>query len=187
VWRRRCQVVFGLLAEEHDQKPRGKLGAERLRRCARSFPSVVFQPSDPDPDARLSVAAWVKTAGVSNVRAPIALDASSPVWPIASADGIICINMIPISPWEATLGLIKGAAAALSLASPLYLYGPYIREGFETAPSNQAFDQSLRDRDPNWGLRDLEAVAAMAQSVGFSAPVITEVPANDLSVVFRRV
>ena len=77
--------------------------------------------------------------------------------------------MVHISPWEATLGLIKGAAAILPPGSPLYLYGPYKREGFETAPSNQAFDQSLRDRDPNWGLRDLEAVAATAQSVGFSA------------------
>ena len=120
------------------------------------------------------------------MRAPIALDASNPVWPIASADGIICINMIHISPWEATVGLIKGAAAILPSRSPLYLYGPYKREGFETAPSNQAFDQSLRDRDPNWGLRDLEAVAATAQTLGFSAPVITEMPANNLSVVCRR-
>ena len=119
--------------------------------------------------------------------APIELDASSPVWPIPWADGIICINMIHISPWEATLGLIKGAAAILPTASPLYLYGPYIREGFATAESNQAFDRSLRDRNPTWGLRDLEAVAAMARSAGFSAPVITEMPANNLSVVFRRV
>ena len=105
---------------------------------------------------------------------------------IASADGIICINMVHISPWEATLGLIKGAAAILPPASPFYLYGPYIREGFATAPSNQAFDRSLRDRNPTSGLRDLEAVAAIAQSVGFSAPVFTEMPANNLSVVFRR-
>jgi hypothetical protein len=94
--------------------------------------------------------------------------------------------MIHISPWQATLGLIKGAAAILRPASPLYLYGPYKREGFETAPSNQAFDQSLRARNPVWGLRDLEAVSAIAGSVGFSAPDITEMPANNLSVVFRR-
>jgi hypothetical protein len=94
--------------------------------------------------------------------------------------------MIHISPWEATLGLIKGAAAILPPGSPLYLYGPYLREGIPTAPSNQAFDQNLRDRNPSWGLRHLEAVSAMAQSVGFSAPVITEMPANNLSVVFRR-
>jgi hypothetical protein len=129
----------------------------------------------------------VKATRVTNVRAPIALDASHSVWPIASADGIICIDMVHISPWEATLGLIKGAAAILPSESPLYLCGPYIREGFATAPSNQALDRSLRDRNPTWGLRDLEAVAAIAQSVGFSVPTITEMPANNLSVVFHRI
>ena len=128
----------------------------------------------------------MKATGVTNVTAPIALEASQSVWPIASADGIICINMVHISPWEATLGLIKGAAAILPPGSPLYLYGPYIREGFATTPSNQAFDRSLRDRNSTWGLRNLETVAAIAQSVGFSAPVITEMPANNLSVMFRR-
>ena len=123
---------------------------------------------------------------VTNVRAPIALDTLHSVWPIASADGIICINMIHISPWEATVGLIKGAAAILPSGSPLYLYGPYLREEFATAPSNQAFDQSLRDRNPKWGLRDLEVVAATAQTLGISGPVITEMPANNLSAVFRR-
>jgi len=159
---------------------------EHVVHFARCFPKLVFQPSDPDPDARLSVGAWVKATGVTNVRAPIALDALHSVWPIASADGIICINMIHISPWEATLGLIKGAAAILSPASPFYLYGPYKREGFATAPSNQAFDRSLRDRNPSWGLRDIEVVAATAHSAGFSEPVIIEMPANNLSVVFRR-
>jgi Protein of unknown function (DUF938) len=138
---------------------------EHIVHFARNFPPLVFQPSDPEPDALLSIAAWVKVARVTNVRAPIALDASQSVWPIASADGVICINMVHISPWEATIGLIKGAAAILAPASPFYLYGPYIREGFATAPSNQAFDRSLRHRNPNWGLRDLELVAATAQSV----------------------
>jgi Protein of unknown function (DUF938) len=160
---------------------------EHMVHFARSFPGLVFQPSDPDPDARLSVAAWVETTGVVNVRAPIALDVSEPVWPIASANGIICINMVHISPWEATLGVMRGAAAILSPGTPLYLYGPYLRQGIATAPSNQAFDRSLRDRNPNWGLRDLEVVAATAQSAGFSRPFITEMPANNLSVVFRRV
>jgi hypothetical protein len=121
-----------------------------------------------------------------NVRAPIVLDASQSFWPIGSADGIICINMVHISPWDATVGLIKGAAAVLSPASRFYLYGPYKRKGFATAPSNQAFDRNLRDRNPTWGLRDLEAVAAIARSVGFSAPGVTEMPANNLSVLFRR-
>ena len=138
---------------------------EHIVHFARNLPDLVFQHSDPDPDALLSIAAWVSATGVTNVRAPIALDASQPVWPIASADGIVCINMVHISPWDATLGLIKGAAAILPPGSPLYLYGPYIREGFATTPSNQAFDRSLRDRNQRWGVRDLVMVAAMAQSV----------------------
>jgi Protein of unknown function (DUF938) len=160
---------------------------EHIVHFARNLPALVFQPSDPDPNALLSIAAWVSATGVTNVRAPLALDASLSVWPVASVDGIVCINMVHISPWEATVGLIKGAAAILPPASPLYLYGPYIREGFATAPSNQAFDRSLRDRNPHWGVRELETVAAVAQSVGFSVPSVTEMPANNLSVVFRRI
>jgi tRNA G46 methylase TrmB len=98
---------------------------EHIVHFAKNFAALVFQPSDPDLDAPLRVAAWVKATGVTNVRAPIALDALHSVWPIASADGIICINMIHISPWEATVGLIKGAAAILPSRSPLYLYGPH--------------------------------------------------------------
>jgi hypothetical protein len=94
--------------------------------------------------------------------------------------------MVHISPWDATIGLITGAAATLPPGSPLYLYGPYKRKRLATAPSNQAFDRNLRDRNPTWGLRDLEDVVAIAQFVGFSAPTVTEMPANNLSVVFRR-
>ena len=159
---------------------------EHVVHFARNLPSLVFQPSDPEPDALLSVAAWIKAAEVTNVRAPIVLDASRSPWPIASADGIICINMVHISPWDASVGLIRGAAAILPPGSPLYLYGPYKRKGFATAPSNEAFDRNLRDRNPIWGLRDLEATAAIAQFAGFSIPDITEMPANNLSIVFRR-
>jgi hypothetical protein len=160
---------------------------EHIVHFARNLPSLVFQPSDPEPDALLSIAAWAKAAQVMNVRAPIVVDASRSPWPIASADGIICINMVHISPWDATVGLITGAAATLPPGLPLYLYGPYKREGFATAPSNQAFDRTLRDRNPTWGLRDLEAITAIAQSFGFSVPTVTEMPANNLSVVFRRI
>ena len=160
---------------------------EHVVHFARHLPNLVFQPSDREPDALHSVGAWVKATRVTNVRAPMVLDASQSPWPIASADGIICINMVHISPWDATLELIRGAAAILPPTAPFYLYGPYKREGVATTPSNQAFDRSLRDRNPTWGLRDLEAVAAIAQSVGFSVPTIIEMPANNLSVVFYRV
>jgi Protein of unknown function (DUF938) len=159
---------------------------EHVVHFAQNLTDLIFQPSDPDPDALLSISAWMKATSVTNVRPPVILDASQPPWPITSADGIICINMVHISPWSATGGLIKGAAAILPPASPLYLYGPYKREGILTAPSNEAFDRSLRDREPTWGLRDLEAVVTMARSAGFSEPIITEMPTNNLSVVFRR-
>jgi hypothetical protein len=159
---------------------------EHVVHFASNLQGLTFQPSDPEPKALLSIAAWVKATQVTNVRAPIVLDASQSPWPIASADGIICINMIHISPWDAAVGLIRGAAAILPPGAPLYLYGPYKRVRFATAPTNEAFDQNLRDHNPTWGLRDLEAVAAIAQSVGFSVPTVTEMPANNLSVVFRR-
>jgi hypothetical protein len=159
---------------------------EHIVHFAQNLAALTFQPSDPDPNALLSVSAWLTATRVTNVRTPVILDASRLPWPIAAADGIICINMVHISPWNATVGLMKGAATILPPGSPLYLYGPYKREGVPTAPSNEAFDRSLRDREAAWGLRDLEAVAAVAQSAGFSEPAVTEMPANNLSLVFRR-
>jgi hypothetical protein len=133
---------------------------EHVDHFARNLPSLVFQPSDPDPDARLSVAAWARAAGVTNVRAPIARDASEPVWPIASADGIICINMIHISPWEATLALMKGAAAILPSASPLYLRPVHTRLVLDGPEQPSSLPKSSRSRPelgsarPRSGRRD---------------------------------
>ena len=107
---------------------------EHVVHFARNFPNLVFQPSDCEPDALQSVAAWVKATWVTNVRTPVVLDASQSSWPVASADGIICINMIHISPWDATRGLLKGAAAILPPTAPLYLYGPFKREGVRDEP-----------------------------------------------------
>jgi len=107
-------------------------------------------------------------------------------WAIDAADALLCINMIHISPWPATIGLILRAAAILPPGAPLYLYGPYKQGGQHTAPSNAAFDASLRARNDAWGVRDLEAVAALAAAAGFSEPQVIEMPANNLSVIFRR-
>ena len=159
---------------------------EHIVHFAANLPGLVFQPSDPKPEALASIAAWIEAAGVSNVRPPIRLETHQPFWPIANAAAIVCINMVHISPWEATVGLITGAAAILPLGAPLYLYGPYLRRNVATAPSNEAFDRSLRERNPAWGLRALEDVAAVAAASGFSAPEITEMPANNLSVAFKH-
>lgn len=154
---------------------------------ARAFPDLTFQPSDPEDAALHSIGAWTQDTGAANILPPVRLDAASDRWPVAAADAILCINMIHISPWRATEGLFRGASKLLGKESPLYLYGPYRRAGVVTAPSNEAFDASLKSRNPEWGLRDLEAVAVLARDEGFSAPEIIEMPANNLSVVFRRV
>jgi SAM-dependent methyltransferase len=159
---------------------------EHVMHFAQHLPHLTFQPSDPDAAALQSIAAWTRDSGVTNVLPPVMLDASSKDWPLTTADAIICINMIHISPWRASEGLMRGAAKLLRPSAPLYLYGPYRRADVVTAPSNEAFDADLKSRNAEWGLRDLEAVARLAQAVGFSAPAITEMPANNLSVVFRR-
>jgi SAM-dependent methyltransferase len=159
---------------------------EHVVHFARAFPGLEWQPSDPSEDARRSIAAWAEAAGLPNVRMPIPLDAAAPVWPIAVADAILCINMVHISPWDATVGLMRGAGRLLRGQGLLYLYGPYRREGRHTAPSNAAFDTDLRARDPEWGVRDLEVVIAEAGANGLALQDIVEMPANNLSVLFVR-
>jgi hypothetical protein len=149
----------------------------------------VFQPSDPSPASRASIAAWA--AGAANIRTPLALDVAAPDWdrhesipvPLAAT---LCINMVHISPWVATLGLMRGAGRLLAGGGVLYLYGAYRRDGRHTAPSNEAFDADLRLRNPEWGVRDLEAVVAEARANGFALAEVVEMPANNLSVILRR-
>jgi SAM-dependent methyltransferase len=153
---------------------------------ASTFPALVFQPTDPSEEARASIAAWRQEAALPNMRAPLALDVTAAPWPINYADAVTCINMIHIAPWEATLGLVAGAARIIPPGGLLFLYGPYKRAGQHTAPSNADFDASLRERDARWGVRDLETVAAEATAMGFAAPMIEAMPANNLSLIFRR-
>jgi len=155
-------------------------------RFGQGLPHLIIQPSDPDPDARASIDAWVAEAGVTNVREALALDATAELWPLASADAVCCINMIHIAPWRAACGLFAGSARLLPVGGPLYLYGPFKCDGRHAAPSNEAFDISLRQENPDWGVRDLEAVTALATACGFGEPAIIEMPANNLSLVFRR-
>lgn len=157
---------------------------EHVAAFAHAFPALDWQPSDPDAEARASIAAW--TSGIANIAAPLALDAAAPVWPITQADTILCINMVHISPWAATEGLMAGAARLLAPGAPLYLYGPYRRADAPTAPSNEAFDASLKARDPDWGLREVDDVVALAASRGLVFERLVEMPANNLSLVFRR-
>ena len=154
---------------------------------AHEFPALQWQPSDPDEQARAFIAAYVEDAALPNLRAPITLDASAGQWPIAEAAALLCVNMVHISPWEATEGLFAGAARALDSGAPLVLYGPYIEADVETAPSNLAFDESLKARDPSWGLRDLADVDALAAANGFERTRRVAMPANNLMLVYRKV
>jgi SAM-dependent methyltransferase len=153
---------------------------------ARAMPGLDWQPSDADAGARDSIAAWVAHEGLTTVRAPLALDVHQPDWGIDTLDAVVCINMIHISPWSATQALFAGASRCLVDGGVLYLYGPYRRGGAHTASSNEAFDQQLRSRDSSWGVRDMEAVAALGDSVGLVAGEPVAMPANNFSLVFRK-
>lgn len=158
---------------------------EHVAHFAGALPHLVFQPTDPSPAGRASIAAWIVHEGLGNVRPPLDLDAAAD-WPVTAADAIICINMIHIAPWTAAEGLMRGAGAVLPAGGMLVLYGPFVREGVPTAPSNLAFDAQLKAQDPRWGLRRLEDVTALAAAAGLDPDRVEEMPANNLAVVFRR-
>jgi hypothetical protein len=153
---------------------------------AELFPRLVWQPSDPDPEALESIRAWRSDADLPNLLESLRLDAAAEEWPVERADAILCINMVHISPWTATLGLLAGAGRLLPLGAPLILYGPYRRAGIPTAPSNEAFDLSLKARDPSWGLRALEDVADAGEPHGLRFDRLFEMPANNVTAIFRK-
>jgi hypothetical protein len=159
---------------------------EHVLHFARTFPQLDWQPSDPDPAALASIEAWRLEAGSANLLPPVALDAGAPDWPVAAVDAILCINMVHISPWTATVGLMCGGGRLLAVGAPLYLYGAYRQAGVATAPSNLAFDLNLRARDPEWGVRELEDVVAEAERNSLRLDRVVPMPANNLSVVFRK-
>jgi len=153
---------------------------------ARAFPALDWQPTDPDAELREIAAARIARAALPNLRAPLAFDVRDAAAPVAGADAVVCINMIHIAPWAATPALLRHASTVLRVGSPLVLYGPYKRGGEHTAPSNAAFDASLRSRNAEWGVRDLDDVAALARDYGFVLDEVVEMPANNLTVIFRR-
>ncbi|MGE8130822.1 DUF938 domain-containing protein [Methylobacterium sp. NPDC080182] len=159
---------------------------EHAVHVAAALPGLDWLPSDPEPAARRSIAAHALRAGLDNIRPPLALDAAAAAWPVARVDGIVCINMIHIAPWAATEGLMAGAGRVLSAGGVLFLYGPFREADRPFAESNAAFDASLRARDPAWGVRDLDAVAAEAARHGLSLVRRVAMPANNLSLIFRR-
>ena len=153
---------------------------------ARRFPQLRWQPSDRDEGALDSIRAWASEAALDNIADPILLDAADAQWPIEHADALLCVNMVHISPWEATEGLFAGAAEVLGRGAPLILYGPFIEDGVETAASNLAFDRSLKDRDSRWGLRRLDDLDRLAAKHRFVRTERHAMPANNLVLVYRQ-
>jgi hypothetical protein len=152
-----------------------------------AFPYLDWQPSDREAAALHSIAAWTADTRATNVLPPLLIDVEQPQWPITRAAGIVCINMVHISPWSAAVALFTRAAGLLATGSPLYLYGPFIRHDVTTSESNLAFDASLKQRDAAWGLRDVADVDGLAEGCGLARSDLIEMPANNLSLVYRRV
>lgn len=153
---------------------------------AAALPHLIWQPTDQDEQALNSIAAHRAASGLPNLLVPLRLDAAAPDWPVERAVAVVAINMIHISPWGATQGLMAGAGRVLSPGGVLYLYGAYKENGIHKAPSNEAFDQDLRDRNPEWGIRDLEGVAGLARTYGLDLIDRIPMPANNLSLVLRK-
>ena len=159
---------------------------QHILHFANALPGLAWQPSDRDPELRESIALRVKEQQLANVNRPINLDVTRLPWPLQTADAVVCINMIHVAPWSATLALLEGAKALLPTQHVLFLYGPYRRFGQHTSRSNEQFDSDLRAHDPEWGVRDLEAVSEAAASSGFVLAEVVEMPANNFSVIFKR-
>ncbi|MXY40168.1 MAG: DUF938 domain-containing protein [Rhodospirillaceae bacterium] len=159
---------------------------EHVVHMAALRPDTSWQPSDPDPACRESIAAWTAHTGLANVAPPLDLDVRLAPWPVAEADFILCCNLIHIAPWPCTAALLQGAGRLLDAGGELLLYGPFKRGGAHTAPSNAAFDAALRREDPDWGVRDLEAVAVLAAENGLSFVEAVPMPANNFCAVFRK-
>ena len=153
---------------------------------ARALPAVRWQPSDASAAHLESIRAWSAASGADNIAPPLPLDVERVPWPVAHADAVLNINMIHIAPWSAAEALFRGAARLLPAAGVLYLYGPFKRGGQHTAESNQRFDERLRGEDARWGVRDVDELAVLATSVGFDAGESIVMPANNLSLVYRR-
>ncbi|AXK42084.1 DUF938 domain-containing protein [Erythrobacter aureus] len=153
---------------------------------ARRFPALDWQPSDCATDALHSVDAWAQEAGLANLRPAIALDAAAGDWLVESADAVLCVNMVHISPWQATVGLFEGAGRVLASGAPLILYGPFLEADVDPALSNLAFDESLKARDRAWGLRNVADLDALAEARNLNRTAHHEMPANNLVLVYRK-
>jgi len=187
---RNRDAIAAVLAEELPEKGAvlevASGSGEHAVYFAQRFPMLAWLPSDPDPEAVSSIAAWREEAQPENLHLPVQIDASAEQWPVDAADALLCVNMVHISPPEATEGLMAGAGRVLPVGAPLLLYGPYLEPGVETAPSNLAFDANLKARDPRWGLRSTEWIDGLAAANGLRRSRRVAMPANNIMLIYRR-
>jgi hypothetical protein len=159
---------------------------EHIVYFANALPNLRWVPSDPDLVALASITAHLADASLANVYPPVIIDAAAEQWPEVHCDAVLCINMIHISPWSATVGLFAHATNLLRAGAPVIIYGPFIEEGLKTADSNMEFDQSLRDRNVDWGLRHVSAIDSVAAAQDFVRTRRIAMPANNLMLIWRR-
>lgn len=179
-------VLGPLLADARSVLEIASGSGEHAVWLAGHLPHLSWQPTDPDAYARASIDGWRAHSQSTNVRPALDLDAARALWPFRGVDAVVCINMIHIAPWASCEGLMRGSAEVLTSGGVLFLYGPFKVGGEHTAPSNAAFDADLRARNQAWGVRDLDQVVALAATHGFAHEATVSMPANNLSLVFRR-
>lgn len=181
-----CEILGHILPASGTVLEIGSGSGAHVVYLASHLPHLTFQPTERLEEQLPKIEEWVNDAKLTNVTPPLKLDLLEGEWPLKQADALISINVIHIAPWAATLALISDAAKILSRGAPLYFYGPFHRSDCETAPSNNAFDESLRTSDPAKGIRHLDDITTHAHEAGFSGPHIIKMPANNLSVVFTK-
>jgi len=179
-------VLRGLLSEGARVLEIASGTGQHAAAFARELPGVTWQPSDADPAALASIEAWRREEGLANLLPALEIDASAPPWEVGEVDAVVAINLVHIAPWRAAEGLFAGSSRVLAPGGVLFLYGPYRFDGAFTAPSNAAFDASLRAQDSAWGVRDVRDLTRLAEAGGLVREAVLAMPANNHGLVFRR-
>lgn len=179
-------VLSRILSEKGEILEIASGSGEHIVHFAKAFPEITWHPSDLENDCLTSIQAWIDHEQLENINTPLSLDTTENNWPDFVLDALLCINMVHISPWEATTGLMDKAARYLKKGGILYLYGPYRRNGQHTAPSNASFEEWLKEKDPEFGVRHMEEVETEASRNGLTLSQIIDMPANNFSLVFIK-
>jgi hypothetical protein len=181
-----AELLMRVLPEQGDVLEVSSGTGQHVLHFAQAMPHICFQPTEPDADNLKSIASWLASASLPNVNAPIRLDVHDEIWPVGKVAAVVCLNMIHIAPQSTTEALLRGAARVMDSGGILFLYGPYRRQGRHTSAGNEAFDELLRARNPEWGVRNLEDVALLAASEGLELQKVHDMPANNLAIILSK-